>query len=238
MPVAGGEPGVSRRVATRHSPPPLSSAASATPRDASVCADRLRAFRCVTKATSRFWTIAAAWRFWRPETRLWLGTRLDPNDRLMESPTRIFHFRGVAILPSGPEKTLQSVTFAPRNHVHMQMRHRLADAVVHGHEGALGAEPVLHRRRQDLRVGEELAGKGFGQVPKGLEMGLRNQQAVARKERAVVQEGERDRVLKYHRRGEFTGGDAAKKAGGEHAFLSCIMGAPQVRQTDSQSAAG
>ena len=72
--------------------------------------------------------------------------------RRADAVPRLLHRRLAVVLDARPEEAAQAVLQAARDHVHVQVRHALADAVVHGHERAVGAQPFLHRARETPQV--------------------------------------------------------------------------------------
>ena len=70
----------------------------------------------------------------------------------------------------------------------VQVRHRLADAVVHRHERALGAHCQLDRPGQKLGRGEQRPDPLRRKVRQRLEVLARNQQNVSVKQRPVIEE--------------------------------------------------
>ena len=70
------------------------------------------------------------------------------------------------------------------------MRHTLADAVVHRHKGSVRLHRVFYRARQNLRVLKERPNEIRGQIGQRLEVRFGNQQAMAGKHWAVVEESE------------------------------------------------
>jgi hypothetical protein len=78
------------------------------------------------------------------------------------------------------------------------MRHTLANAIVHGNERTLGFKGTLHRPPQKLRVLKERANKLSRQVRQSFEMFFRNQQAMAGKQRTMVEKGHGDFILKHY----------------------------------------
>ena len=55
----------------------------------------------------------------------------------------------------GPEETTQAVLLFPGHNMDMQVRNALADAIIDGNEGAVGAHAFLDGASEQLHVGEE-----------------------------------------------------------------------------------
>lgn len=99
-----------------------------------------------------------------------------------------------------PEEALESVLLSARHDVNVQMRNALAYAIVDGYERAFGFHPEFDGARQKLRILKERTGQLWRQVCQRLEVLSRNQQAVAREQRPVIEEGQREMVFKYRQR--------------------------------------
>jgi len=61
----------------------------------------------------------------------------------------------VSVLPARPEKSPQSISFAARYDVNVQMRDALADPIVDGDERSLGLQRRFHSPAEQLRSGEK-----------------------------------------------------------------------------------
>jgi hypothetical protein len=80
------------------------------------------------------------------------------------------------ILGARPEESLQSVTFAPRDNVHVQVRDTLAHPVIHRDERPLSLHRPLNGASELLNIREQRTNESLGQVIEGLDMRLRDQQ--------------------------------------------------------------
>jgi hypothetical protein len=89
-----------------------------------------------------------------------------------------------------PEETFESITFAARDNVHVEMRNALADAIVGADEGSLGVHGLLDSSGEHLHIGKNRVEERFGQVGEGFEMSLRNEKTVTGKEWAMIQKRE------------------------------------------------
>ena len=76
------------------------------------------------------------------------------------------------------------------------MRHALAHSIVNCDKRALGLHAVLHRTGQHLDISEEGRDELRRKIRQRLIMLLGNQQRMAGEKRAMVQESEREIVLK------------------------------------------
>ena len=98
---------------------------------------------------------------------------------------------GGVVLRPGPEEPAQPVALGARYDVGVQVRHRLADLVVHRDERPAGAKPGLHRDGHALHVDEVRPDVGRRQVGQHLDVRPRHHQHVAFEDRPVVEKGER-----------------------------------------------
>ena len=73
--------------------------------------------------------------------------------------------------------------------MHVKMRDALADAIVGGYKCALRAHAQLDGSGQHSHIGEQRSEKGVRQVLDGFEVALGDKQAVAWKQRPMVEEG-------------------------------------------------
>src|SRR4051794_26360337 len=92
-------------------------------------------------------------------------------------------FLAVVTLPR-PEEPPESVLGPSGHHVHVQVGDALAHLVVGGDERADRVGGQRHGDRQPLDGGEQRPEQVGGQVAEGLEMPARNDEGVAREERA------------------------------------------------------
>jgi hypothetical protein len=112
-----------------------------------------------------------------------------------------------------PKEAFQSVFAAARHNVGMQMRHTLADAVVHRDEGAVGFQRRLDRTTEKLHIPEEGPDQVRGQIGQSFVVFFRNQEAVARKNRTVIEKGQGYFVFKYEASGYSPIHDPTEEAG-------------------------
>src|SRR5438132_2401703 len=93
------------------------------------------------------------------------------------------------VLLSGPEEAPQAVLAAAGDDVDVHVGHALADAVVHGHEGAVGAEGRLEDALEALGGAEDRNEQLGGEIGQRLVVGAGDQQAVTGEHGAGVEEG-------------------------------------------------
>src|SRR5207247_9932637 len=111
-----------------------------------------------------------------------------------------------------PEEALQAVFTPPRHNVGMQMRHALADTVIHRDEGAVSRQRRFYRATEELRVLEKRFDQVVRQISQSFVVLLRNQQAMTRKNGAMIEKGEGHFVFKTQSSGYPTADDLAEKA--------------------------
>jgi len=103
--------------------------------------------------------------------------------------------------------------------MNMQVRHALAHAIVDGDEGALRAEPFLHRYRQQFCIGRELRECLRRNIYQRLQVLARNEKAMAGKKRTMIEKSDCPRILKHNAGWNTAAGDLAEGASA-HAVLS------------------
>ena len=111
-----------------------------------------------------------------------------------------------------PEGAAESVALGARHHVQVQVRHGLADGVVHGDEGPLRAELVDDGRGDPLRGGEERVAQPRRQVGQGHDVLARDEQHVPLEDRALVEERDQVVGLEHEVGGQVAGRDRAEHA--------------------------
>ena len=111
-----------------------------------------------------------------------------------------------------PEKTLQSITLTPGDDVRVKMRNALADAIIDGYKNALGLHAAHYGIGEKAHVGEKRAEERIGQVHQGLEVRFDDEQAMAGKQGAVIEEGEGDFVFEDFVAGDGAANDLAERA--------------------------
>ncbi len=111
-----------------------------------------------------------------------------------------------------PEEPLQAIPFAPRHDVHVKMRNTLADAIVDGHEGAFRLHALEDGLGEQPDVGEEGADKRVGQIEKRFDVALGDEERVSGKKRPMIEERERNIVLKNLERRHEAANDLAECA--------------------------
>jgi hypothetical protein len=79
----------------------------------------------------------------------------------------------------------------------MQVGHTLADAIVDGDKGSIRLHATLDGTGYKLDVREKRSDEHRGQITQRLVVGLWDQQAMATKQGAMIEEGERYVVLEH-----------------------------------------
>ena len=97
--------------------------------------------------------------------------------------------------------------------MHVQVRHALADSVVHGDERPGGAEHALHRHREALRMSEEGTDGRVREVGQRLDVVGRHQEHVALEQWPPIEERKRVVVSEHQVRVGLAGRDGAEGAG-------------------------
>lgn len=98
---------------------------------------------------------------------------------------------------SRPEKPLEAVPHPSRHDVNVQVRNALADAVVDRDKAAFRFHASLDRFRNELNARKKRSEKPGREIDDGLEMFLRNEQAVPGKERTAIEKGNGNVIFKY-----------------------------------------
>ena len=108
-----------------------------------------------------------------------------------------------------PEEAAQLVTLGPGHDVQVQVRHRLADHVVDGHEGALRAECAAHRLGDPLGGAEQRHHQLARQIEHGVHVPHGGDQHMPLEDRPVIQKRHHLVVLHDDGRGQFSADDLA-----------------------------
>lgn len=141
------------------------------------------------------------------------------SDRLSDRILYGAHGFGVIVAVPWPEESLEPILRPAWHDMQVQMRNALTDAIVHRDEGAGGLHRFLDRRAEQLCMHQKRTGERSGKLRQRLDVRPRYQQAMPRKERPVVQEGERMFVLGNNFGFECSGGDPAEDAIAGHAGM-------------------
>src|SRR5437763_12620616 len=96
--------------------------------------------------------------------------------------------------------------------MHMQVRYALADLVVDGDKRALRAKAFLYGLRDQLRGAEQRCQQIRRNVGQGIKMFFGTDQAMAWKQRSVVEKYYRVLIFVYSRRIHLAGNNPAKYA--------------------------
>jgi hypothetical protein len=107
-----------------------------------------------------------------------------------------FDFLRILVSAPRPEKALQAILLAAGHDVHMKMGNTLAYDIIDGHEGAFRLHPLHDGLGEEPDIGKDRAYKGVWQIKERLDVALYDEQRVAREERAMIEEGERNIILK------------------------------------------
>jgi hypothetical protein len=108
----------------------------------------------------------------------------DPSSHpLLDSEGLLF----VLVVVTGPKEAPQPVFFSPRDHVHVQMSHALADLVIDGQKDTLGPHRFLNGSAQEPSLRKEMGNFLFRQILKGRVVAPGDKKAVAGKKRSAVQ---------------------------------------------------
>jgi hypothetical protein len=118
-----------------------------------------------------------------------------------------------------PEEAAQAVAAFARDDVDVEMRHALADDVIHGHKGAFCFHYLLHFSGEHLSVDEKRADQGGGEVRQSGVVRFRNQQDVAGEKRANIEEGHGDFVFENNFGFQFSRNNFAEKAGLDLGYI-------------------
>ncbi len=97
----------------------------------------------------------------------------------------------------------------------MDVRHALADSIVHRVEEPVGLHPHLDGAREALHMAEESASQLGREIENSLVMAPRDQQAMAREQWTMIEEGQEVGVLEDQVSGELARGYPAERALGD-----------------------
>ena len=103
--------------------------------------------------------------------------------------------------------------------MHVKMRHALAHSIVDRNERSIGLHGVLHGPGKPLRCGKKWFDQLSRQIAERFIMLARNEQTMPRKERPVIQERERMRILIDDPRRMCPRNDRAEQAGHDYQFV-------------------
>lgn len=98
--------------------------------------------------------------------------------------------------------------------MHVEMGHALADAIIHRHESSVRFHGNFNRARQELHVFEVRLNLLERQVSQSFTVFLGNYQAMAGKNRAMVEKCDRVLVFKHNPGDEFARDDFAEETSG------------------------
>jgi len=97
--------------------------------------------------------------------------------------------------------------------MHVHMRHALADPVVDGHESSLRSKAFLNCESQQTRIREELSQHRRFDINQRIKMFFRNQKAMTREHRTMIQKGQAVDVFEDNGCRNSTADDLAEDAG-------------------------
>lgn len=103
--------------------------------------------------------------------------------------------------------------------MYVEMRNALADAIVDCDQRSIGFHSCLHGTGKQLCGGKEGPDQLSRQISQRLIMLARNEQAMAWKERPVIEERQRERVFVNHPGGIGPRNDGAEQAGHDYQFV-------------------
>jgi hypothetical protein len=127
---------------------------------------------------------------------MWLLTSREASKRITNRVSACLDLAG-GVLLAWPEKPAQPVATSPRDHVHMEMSHTLADGVVDRDERSARPHRLLDGGGESLHAFEERTDVGAIEIRQRDDMLHRNDQRVAREERRTVEEGDGDTVAQH-----------------------------------------
>jgi hypothetical protein len=126
------------------------------------------------------------------------------------------HLPFVRVPVPWPEKTFQTVFPSSWDHVHMKVGDTLADFVIDCRKSSLRAHAFLDRAAQELCVRKKRPDEGVRQIHQRLVMGPGDEQAMALKKWAAVQESHAEFIFQHDRGRQFARNYSAEFAGVYH----------------------
>ena len=130
----------------------------------------------------------------------------------MEGLQRVFDFLVILIGAPRPEKAFQAVSLASGDDVHVKMRNTLAHTIIDGDEGTLRLHPLHDGLGEKPDIAEDCANELVGKIEERFDVALYDKQSVAGEERAMIEEGQRNIVLKNFEAGNGAANDLTKRA--------------------------
>src|ERR1700730_4244903 len=130
----------------------------------------------------------------------------------MEGAQGGFDFLRILVSAPRPEKAFQAVPLAAGHDVHMKMGNTLAYDIIDGHEGTFRLHPLHDGPGEEPDIREDRAHEGVRQIKERLGVALYDEERVAREERAMIEEGERNIVLKDFEAGHAATNDVTERA--------------------------
>lgn len=137
---------------------------------------------------------------------------LKRRDGRTQGAQRGFDLLRIFISPARPEKALQAVPFSSGDDVHMKMGNALAYHIIDGYEGASRLHSLHDSLGEEPDIAKDRAHDGVRQIKERLDVALDDEKRVAREERAMIQEGERNIVLENLEAGHAPAKDVTKRA--------------------------
>ena len=126
---------------------------------------------------------------------------------------------GVLVSAPGPEKALQTISLAPGDDVHVEVGNTLAHTIIDGHEGAFRLHPLRDGPGEQPDAFEKWTDEEVWQIEERFDVALYDEERVPGKERAMIEESERNVVLKNLMAGHAAANDIAERAVFPEHFL-------------------
>lgn len=130
----------------------------------------------------------------------------------MEGVQRVFDFLVILVGAPRPEKAFQAVSLASGDDVHVKMRNTLAHAIIDGHECTLRLHPLHDRLGEKPGIAEDCGKERIGKIEERFNVALYDKESVAGEERPVIEEGQRNIVLKNFEARYGAANDPTKRA--------------------------
>jgi hypothetical protein len=156
----------------------------------------------------------------------WLGV-LDLNDGRSKGIPDSLHLLGALVLLPRPEEASQTIALVPRHDVNVKVGNALAHAVIDSNKSAFGIERTLHRACEQLHGDKDRLQERFRQALECTDMVPRDDQAMPREQRAMVEESDASFALEDDGILAFSVDDVAKRA---LAFEHVLLTHQQIRR--------
>jgi hypothetical protein len=157
----------------------------------------------------------------------------QPRDFLANCIPHRLRFFNARIFVARPHKSSQAVTLAPRDHMHVKMRHALAHNIIDGDKTSLRLHCILHGHCQHPHIQKHRFDKRWRKVRKRLAMPPGNQQAMPGEKRPMIQKNKCVFVFKHPHTIDMAFRDFAKRA--FFAGLTAVTGGSAQLQIEHGS---